>query len=203
MCLNIHFNSKMFSTKSYLERKTGPYGIGRFSYLQSLVNEYQNTDDTDSKTQIMANLANFAYDPINYEYLRALNVIDLFLDGLEEQDDQIVEFAVGGICNACNDLQNKRHISDNGGIKLVINCLSRPSEETVLSAITSLNYLVTPDSKADIVCLPVVECMLRLSKAKNPRLKNLAAVFLQDHCDSRIISQAEEIQKRNIGHFQS
>jgi len=24
-------------------------------------------------------LANFAYDPINYEYLRQLNVIDLFL----------------------------------------------------------------------------------------------------------------------------
>jgi len=28
---------------------------------------------------VLANLSNFAYDPINYEYLRQLNVIDLFL----------------------------------------------------------------------------------------------------------------------------
>ena len=34
----------MFSSKEHLERKTGPYGIGRFSYLQSLVTEFQDTD---------------------------------------------------------------------------------------------------------------------------------------------------------------
>ena len=33
----------------------------------------------ESKLQILANLANFAYDPINYEYLRTLNVIELFI----------------------------------------------------------------------------------------------------------------------------
>ena len=33
----------------------------------------------ESKLQILANLANFAHDPINYEYLRILNVIELFI----------------------------------------------------------------------------------------------------------------------------
>jgi len=33
----------MFSTKEQLEKRTGPYGVGRFSYLQSLVTEYQDT----------------------------------------------------------------------------------------------------------------------------------------------------------------
>jgi len=33
----------------------------------------------DAKLQVLANLANFAYDPINYEYMRQLNAIDLFL----------------------------------------------------------------------------------------------------------------------------
>ena len=33
----------------------------------------------ESKLQILANLANFAYDSINYEYLRILNVIELFI----------------------------------------------------------------------------------------------------------------------------
>ena len=33
----------------------------------------------ESKQQVLANLANFAYDPINYDYMRRLNILDLFL----------------------------------------------------------------------------------------------------------------------------
>ena len=33
----------MFSSQEYLDKKTGPYGIGRLSYLQQLVNEFQDT----------------------------------------------------------------------------------------------------------------------------------------------------------------
>ena len=32
-----------------------------------------------SKREILANLANFAYDPINYDYFRQLNIPDIFL----------------------------------------------------------------------------------------------------------------------------
>lgn len=35
----------MFSSKEYLERKTGPDGIDRFNYLQALVTEYQDTQE--------------------------------------------------------------------------------------------------------------------------------------------------------------
>ena len=34
---------------------------------------------TEHKLQVLANLANFAYDPINYEFMKQLNIIDLFL----------------------------------------------------------------------------------------------------------------------------
>lgn len=34
---------------------------------------------SDAKSQVLANLANFAYDPINYTHLRKLNVAELFL----------------------------------------------------------------------------------------------------------------------------
>ncbi|XP_045203245.2 armadillo repeat-containing protein 7-like [Mercenaria mercenaria] len=187
----------MFSSKSYLEKKTGPYGIGRLSYLQSLVNEYQNTDDIEAKKQIMANLANFAYDPINYENFRTLNILDLFLDGLEESEEDLVEFAVGGICNACAERDNRKYVIDNGGVKLVIGCLSRYSEDTVLSAITTLMYLVTQETRAEITCLPVVECMLRLSQSKNVRLRNLATVFLEDYCNDTVIQEAKTMQKNN------
>lgn len=49
----------------------------------------------------MANLANFAYDPINYGYIRQLKIIDLFLHTLSEDNLKLIRFAVGGICNVC------------------------------------------------------------------------------------------------------
>lgn len=44
---------------------------------------------------MLANLANFAYDPKNMEYLRELQVPDLFLDMLTEENDNFVEFGMG------------------------------------------------------------------------------------------------------------
>ena len=69
----------MFSSKEYLEKKTGKWGVGRFKYLQALVTEFQDTSKHEYKLQVLANLANFAYDPINYEYFRQLNILDLFI----------------------------------------------------------------------------------------------------------------------------
>ena len=67
---------------------------------------------TENKLQIIANLANFGYDPINYGFFRTLNVLDLFLDVLAEEqddssssssdfDDAMRQFAISGICNCC------------------------------------------------------------------------------------------------------
>lgn len=49
----------------------------------------------DAKEQVLANLANFAYDPGNYQYLRQLQVLDLFLDSLSEENETLVKFAIG------------------------------------------------------------------------------------------------------------
>ena len=40
---------------------------------------------TENKLQIIANLTNFDYDPINYGFFRTLNMLDLFLDVLAEE----------------------------------------------------------------------------------------------------------------------
>ncbi|XP_065388037.1 armadillo repeat-containing protein 7 isoform X2 [Macaca fascicularis] len=71
--------------------------VGRLGYLQALVTEFQETQSQDAKEQVLANLANFAYDPSNYEYLRQLQVLDLFLDSLSEENETLVEFAIGPI----------------------------------------------------------------------------------------------------------
>ena len=100
------------------------------------------------KQQILANLGNFAYDPINYEYFRQLNILDLFLDVLaEETDDKMVEFAMGGVCNCCLDRLNKEYLVQNDGVELTIKILSSSNEETVLNSIATLMYLTTPDTK--------------------------------------------------------
>ncbi|XP_019063986.1 armadillo repeat-containing protein 7 isoform X4 [Fukomys damarensis] len=51
--------------------KVDPH-VGRLGYLQALVTEFQETESQDAKEQVLANLANFAYDPNNYQYLRQL-----------------------------------------------------------------------------------------------------------------------------------
>ncbi|XP_067849592.1 armadillo repeat-containing protein 7 isoform X4 [Heptranchias perlo] len=148
----------------------------------------------ESKEQVLANLANFAYDPSNYQYLRQLQVIDLFLDMLTEDNERFVEFGIGGLCNLCLDKQNKEYILQNNGVQAVLDCLSSPNEDTVLSAITTLMYLMTPLSREEITAMPVIECMLRFSMSKNKRLSNLATLFLEDFCSAEDVEKAKNLQ---------
>lgn len=106
---------------------------------------------TEFKKQVLANLANFGYDPINYEHFRKLNILDLFLDILVEETDQtLIEFAMGGICNCCLDKLNKEFLVRNDAILIAAQHLSSSNEETTLSTITTLMYLTTPETKKGI-----------------------------------------------------
>ncbi|NXV01437.1 ARMC7 protein, partial [Cettia cetti] len=194
--------------------------LGRLEYLQALVTEFQATDSTgnkcrcslalsvssvsshtrpfslsEAKEQVLANLANFAYDPSNYEYLRQLQVLDLFLDMLTEDNETLVEFAMGGLCNLCLDKTNKEYILEASGVEPIINCLSSSNEETVMSAVTTLMFLTTTRSRAQTTALPVVECMLRFSLSANTRLSNLASIFLQDYCSPPQVEEARNLSK--------
>lgn len=113
-----------------------------------------NLIETVAKEQILANLGNFAYDPINYDHFIRLCIIDLFLDCIDEANPKLVEFAMGGLCNCCIGLFCPRIINccvdpriaqiieENDGLPLILGCLSSSHEETVLSAITTLYYLL-------------------------------------------------------------
>lgn len=185
----------MFATKESLKRRTGPFGIGRLSYLQSLVNEFQDTESQDSKLQVLANLANFAYDPINYDYFRQLNIIELFLDCLEECDDRIVEFAIGGLCNLVNDKLNQQMILSNEGIYHLSACLSRSNEDIVFSAISTLIYLNSKATNLQLTSIPIINVMLTFSKSRNSRLRNLANIYLKEVCSPAKVKEALAGQK--------
>ncbi|TRY53701.1 hypothetical protein DNTS_008644 [Danionella cerebrum] len=164
----------------------------RFEYLQGLVTEFQDTDSEEAKEQVIANLANFAYDPINMEALRTLQVTELFLDMLTEDNENFVEFGIGGLCNLTMERESRDQILQSGGVPLVISCLSSRRDETVLSAITTLMNLYTASSRSEITDRSVVQCMLRFSLSENLRLRNLALLFLQDLCTQEQLDGAKE-----------
>ncbi|XP_014014558.1 armadillo repeat-containing protein 7 [Salmo salar] len=166
-------------------------GSDRFEYLQTLVTEFQDTDSDEAKEQVLANLANFAYDPRNLENLRTLQVTDLFLDMLTEENENFVEFGIGGLCNLSMDRECRGQILQSEAIPLVTGCLSSRREETVLSAITTLMNLTTAASRSQTTDTAVLQCMLRFSISQSPRLRNLASVFLQDCCTEEQVARAE------------
>ena len=174
----------MYHSKQFVKEQGKKSGRGRFQHLQALITEFQDCDKESSKTQILANLANFAYDPLNYEYLHQLNVVDLFLDMLNETNEDMVEFGIAGLCNmTVEDKTQDFVISSEDGISRIVGCLSSFNEETVLNTITTLINLITPDTRKQICSDEIVEAMRELMGSSNTRLKNLATIFVTDYCN--------------------
>ncbi|CAL1403454.1 unnamed protein product [Linum trigynum] len=171
----------MFTNDRRQEERTGKSGTPRLQYLQDLVGQFQNATDEETKERLVANLANFAYDPYNYPFLRQLNVLELFLDCLTEPNEKLVEFGVGGICNSCVDPSNAAVVTQNGGVPLVIQCLSSPVKNTVNYSIAALYYLCDSSAKAEILKPEVVEVIRRYAASDTVSFSNLAKAFLDKH----------------------
>lgn len=175
----------MFSRPERLQQRTPKNGVGRYDYLKQLVNEFKTTNSVAAKEQVLANLANFSYDPINYDFLRSLQIINLFLDQLSETNPRLVQFAAAGICNLITDPENQEYILKSGGVNNVADCLTSSDEQTVLSAITTLIFLLQSSTKSEIIKNDIVKRIKPLSNSTNKRFKNLADIFLQN-CDSSL-----------------
>lgn len=126
----------MLSSRERLQERQGQHAAPRHEYLQQLVDEFQRSPDPLRKEEVVANLANFAYDPINYASLTRLRIIDLFLDILDadqEQEErpaparptQLVEFALGGICNCIPDPLLQQQFLDGEGLDIVAPYVTR------------------------------------------------------------------------------
>ncbi|XP_025995484.2 armadillo repeat-containing protein 7 [Solenopsis invicta] len=183
----------MFSSKARLIKRTGNNPIGRYDFLKLLVTEYNTTTSKDAREQVLANLANFAYDPVNYGYLRQLKVIDIFLNALSESNPKLVLFGIDGICNLCLDAINKLYILRNQGVELISSLLTSEDEDVLLAVIATLMFLITPESVNEITSTRIIKRMLELSDTshENVRVKNMATLFLNDYCKA---SDVEKIK---------
>ncbi|KAL8456480.1 hypothetical protein ACS0TY_034626 [Phlomoides rotata] len=156
----------MFTNDQRQKELTGKSGTLRLQYLHvllELVAQFQNASSEETKEKIIANLGNFAYDPYNYTFSSNPN-------------EKLVEFVVGGICNACADPTNDAVIIQCDGIPLVIECVSSPVRNTVNYALGSLYYLCNATTEDEILKPEIVEAIERFSAAGsvNTGFSNLA-----------------------------
>jgi hypothetical protein len=177
----------MFSTPKSLARRTGRFGVGRYEYLKQLLNEYeQSSTNNESKLQILANFANFSYDPINYNHLRKLNIIDLFLDCLQTNtNDDFLHFSLAGLCNLSSDLINSQIIfTKNPSILIpLIKCLFSNRFDIVINTMVILMFLSDHNESMKNELIQrneIQQCLEKYSQSKDVRLSNMAKLFLQD-----------------------
>lgn len=173
----------MFTNDHRQQERTGKYGTPRLQYLQELVTQFQNASEEEAKEKILANLANFAYDPYNYNYLRQLNVLELFLDCITEPNEKLIEFGIGGVCNSCADPANAAIVTKVDGIPLIIQCLSSPVRNTVNSALGALYYVCDESNKEEVLKPEVIDVIKRYAAAEEVSVSfsNLAKAFLDKH----------------------
>lgn len=178
----------MFSTWQSLERRTGRFGVARLPYLKQLLNEYEHVStNNENKLQILANFANFSYDPINYNYLRQLNIIDLFLDCLQNNtNDDFVHYALAGLCNLSADMLNSELIvKKNPSILiLLIRCLFSTRFDIVVNSMMTLMFLCDHhlSLKNELIQRNEIrQCLEKYSQSKDVRLSNMAKLFLADY----------------------
>ncbi|CAH1110267.1 unnamed protein product [Psylliodes chrysocephalus] len=165
----------MFTRKDQLIKRTGEAGIGRYDFLRQLINEYTTTKSYENKKQTLANLANFAYDPINYDFIKQLHLIDLFLSELSNDDEELTHFALAGLCNVCCDPESQAYIITLNGIKLISNYLLHKNEEISLNALTTLYYLF--ETRNQLIPPELKSTVIQYEASDNPRLKNLGTLF--------------------------
>lgn len=161
-------------------KKPQKYNNDREEFLQKLVDEYSTTVDLDLKQQVVANLANFCYDPKNFDFMERLNIIDLFTDVLQENDDKLIEFAMAGLCNLTTSVNfQEKVIQTTDCLQLILKCLSRENEEALISAMTTLVQLLH-SQKEKLNSVEIINALKTLSLSENKRIKNLAIIFLRD-----------------------
>jgi hypothetical protein len=96
----------MFTSKKDLLSRASETSVGRFDYLQSLVDSIQGEGGitNEKRARILAHFGNFAYDPVNVDFFIRLHIHDIFLDILHSWDDEterLREIAAFSLCNCC------------------------------------------------------------------------------------------------------
>ncbi|XP_054162292.1 armadillo repeat-containing protein 7-like [Oppia nitens] len=94
-----------------LNERSGFNASERYDYLEKLIHEYNVSNSKEAKRQVLANLASFAYNPINFKAINNLNITTVLLDSINEKDIKLREFAISGLCNLSAETGSPSHLA--------------------------------------------------------------------------------------------
>uniref|UniRef100_A0A182YLJ1 MaoC-like domain-containing protein n=1 Tax=Anopheles stephensi TaxID=30069 RepID=A0A182YLJ1_ANOST len=156
----------MFSTQERLKRRTPNGGINRKTYLCLLVDEYYETSNIEAQQQVTANLANFAYDPINWKFLRDAKAHELFYEIIQQSlqgvvDRLLVLHSIVGLTNLSLDPVIAEYIERSNGLGQLRAVLEKYQTdcEIVCNTLTCCSFLLN-DSRT--LLLKQDKCLLSL-----------------------------------------
>ncbi|XP_046805714.1 armadillo repeat-containing protein 7 isoform X1 [Lucilia cuprina] len=184
----------MFSSHNYLKRKTPEQGINRQEYIEHLVEEYYTTtnvgklkthQNNEAQEQVSANLANFAYDPINWDYLKTAEVLKLFFELLELPNEKLQLHGSAGLCNICLDKQALKYIIKADNFYKLKNLLLKTTNlNIVLNSLTLLYQLLSnlPPTKNCILCATILKKIQHFKTVyeKDQRIVNICNLIIAE-----------------------
>ncbi|XP_037954238.1 armadillo repeat-containing protein 7-like isoform X2 [Teleopsis dalmanni] len=188
-----------------LKRKTPANGINRREFIEHLVEEYHTTTNIEAKEQVTANLANFAYDPINWKYLKDTKALYVFMEVIPLPNERLQLHALAGLCNICLDAQAKRFITKESSFTALTKLfLETQNSEIIINFITLFHQLLTVE-KTDselkqIIATPdILKRVINLrQQTADQRIKNLCIIFLEDFGSRIEIHELPTISKPNV-----
>ncbi|XP_070072802.1 uncharacterized protein [Drosophila takahashii] len=137
----------MFSSHRTLKRRTPAQGIDRREYIGHLVDEYYTTTNIEAQEQVTANLANFAYDPINWPHLLEADALDVFLASLESQDQALKPHGIAALCNICLDKTAGKFIRQH--LQLITGLFVRTDHPEIVLHSLALFYQLLESGEVD------------------------------------------------------
>ncbi|CAO3637003.1 unnamed protein product [Cunninghamella echinulata] len=177
----------MFQSKAFIEKRHGQNSLNKLQYFQQLINEYTTTDNLEAKQQVLANLANFSYNPINYNWLWEVNVIDIYLEALKDQDTTLQEFALGGLANICLEPRHQYYLLENQDhINSIIYFLqikeNKSTINIIINTLTILLLLISTDYHSKILSEDLKQKLIQLQQnTSNTTIQNMISLLLQDY----------------------
>ncbi|KAF0689894.1 Aste57867_18690 [Aphanomyces stellatus] len=191
----------MLSSRARLKSRESSKGdaLPREGYLMQLMAECTSPSTTPpAKQQCLAHLANFGYDPINFEYFLRLNVVDMFVDFVDDGLPHasatpqgaasnhaivIVRLAVQGICNVSADPRFQKILVENDAIPLLVRAAHSHDATTCAAALSTLFFLL--DAPVEVIPVAslrenesIVGLMKKSTLHQDTIVRNTAFAFL-------------------------
>lgn len=171
----------MFTSADRLTKRTPKEGIDRRQYISLLVDEYYETKNIEAQQQVTANLANFAYDPINWPFLKEFKAHELFIEILNSSFNIVLlVHAAAGVCNLCLDVEIAEYLIRGGTLRQTKTLITKYRANTELIG-HLLTTLVLLGKEAVLLEDHFRSVLQSLQTETNQKISNLATVLLEDH----------------------